>query len=48
VTSTHGSTGFTHLLLGSVAEYVVRHAHCPVLVVPARSSEVETHATEEK
>src|SRR6266540_3210371 len=37
VTSTHGSTGFTHLLLGSVAEYVVRHAHCPVLVVPARS-----------
>ena len=38
VTSTHGSAGFTHLLLGSVAEYVVRHAHCPVLVVPARSS----------
>jgi nucleotide-binding universal stress UspA family protein len=37
VTSTHGSTGFTHLLLGSVAEYVVRHAHCPVLVVPAHS-----------
>jgi nucleotide-binding universal stress UspA family protein len=37
VTSTHGSTGFTHLLLGSVAEYVVRHAHCPVLVVSARS-----------
>ena len=37
VTSTHGSTGLTHLLLGSVAEYVVRHAHCPVLVVPARS-----------
>jgi nucleotide-binding universal stress UspA family protein len=37
VTSTHGSTGLTHLLLGSVAEYAVRHAHCPVLVVPARS-----------
>jgi nucleotide-binding universal stress UspA family protein len=37
VTSTHGSTGFMHLLLGSVAEYVVRHAHCPVLVFPARS-----------
>ena len=34
VISTHGSTGLTHLLLGSVAEYVVRHAHCPVLVVP--------------
>jgi nucleotide-binding universal stress UspA family protein len=38
VISTHGSTGLTHLLLGSVAEYVVRHAHCPVLVVPSRSS----------
>lgn len=48
VTSTHGSTGFTHLLLGSVAEYVVRHAHCPVLVVPARLSDVATHATQEK
>jgi nucleotide-binding universal stress UspA family protein len=39
VTSTHGTTGFKHLLLGSVAEYVIRHAHCPVLVVPTRSSE---------
>ena len=47
VTSTHGSTGFTHLLLGSVAEYVVRHAHCPVLVVPARSSEVQIHPTKQ-
>jgi nucleotide-binding universal stress UspA family protein len=36
VISTHGSTGLTHLLLGSVAEYVVRHAHCPVLVIPTR------------
>jgi nucleotide-binding universal stress UspA family protein len=40
VTSTHGITGFKHLLLGSVTEYVVRHAHCPVLVVPTRSSEL--------
>jgi nucleotide-binding universal stress UspA family protein len=47
VTSTHGSTGFTHLLLGSVAEYVVRHAHCPVLVVPARSSELQIHPTKQ-
>jgi nucleotide-binding universal stress UspA family protein len=45
VTSTHGATGFKHLLLGSVAEYVVRHAHCPVLVVPARSSELQIHPT---
>ena len=35
VTSTHGTTGFKHILLGSTAEYVVRHAPCPVLVVPS-------------
>jgi nucleotide-binding universal stress UspA family protein len=35
VTSTHGTTGFKHILVGSTAEYVVRHAACPVLVVPS-------------
>lgn len=35
VTSTHGTTGFKHMLVGSTAEYVVRHANCPVLVVPS-------------
>jgi nucleotide-binding universal stress UspA family protein len=35
VTSTHGTTGLKHILVGSTAEYVVRHAHCPVLVVPS-------------
>jgi nucleotide-binding universal stress UspA family protein len=48
VTSTHGTTGFRHLLLGSVAEYVVRHADCPVLVVPARTSEFQIHPTKQK
>jgi len=38
VISTHGRTGLGHLLIGSVAEHVVRHAHCPVLVIPARPS----------
>lgn len=32
--STHGRTGVQHALVGSVAERVVRHAECPVLVVP--------------
>lgn len=36
VMGTHGRTGLTHLLLGSVAEYVVRHARCPVLTVAER------------
>lgn len=35
VISTHGTTGFKHILVGSTAEYVVRHATCPVLVVPS-------------
>jgi len=35
VTSTHGTTGFKHVFVGSTAEYVVRHATCPVLVVPS-------------
>jgi nucleotide-binding universal stress UspA family protein len=35
VTSTHRTTGFKHILVGSTAEYVVRHASCPVLVVPS-------------
>jgi len=33
VISTHGRTGLRHVLVGSVAENVVRYAPCPVLVV---------------
>jgi nucleotide-binding universal stress UspA family protein len=33
VLTTHGHTGLKHVYLGSTAERVVRHAHCPVLVV---------------
>ncbi|MBS0657899.1 MAG: universal stress protein [Verrucomicrobia bacterium] len=36
VLSTHGRTGWRRFLMGSVAEAVVRHAHCPVLTVHAR------------
>jgi nucleotide-binding universal stress UspA family protein len=32
IMGTHGRTGLTHVLLGSVAERVVREAPCPVLV----------------
>jgi universal stress protein A len=37
VLGTHGRTGLSHVLLGSVAEKVVRRAACPVLTVRAPS-----------
>src|SRR5437899_11734721 len=33
VMGTHGRTGLAHIFFGSVAEYVVRHSHIPVLTV---------------
>lgn len=33
VMGTHGRTGLSRVMLGSVAEYVVRHATCPVLTI---------------
>jgi len=39
VINTHGHTGIRHLLMGSTAEMVVRHAPCPVLVVREREHE---------
>lgn len=33
VLGTHGRTGLAHVLMGSVAERVVRKAHCPVLTI---------------
>lgn len=44
IMGSHGRTGLSHIVLGSVAERVVRHAPCPVLVVgkiaPAQDEEV--------
>jgi universal stress protein A len=33
VTATHGRSGIEHLVMGSVAEKIIRHAPCPVFVV---------------
>ena len=33
VMPSHGRTGLSHMLIGSVAERVVRLSHCPVLVL---------------
>ena len=38
VIATHGRTGLSHALLGSVAERIVREAPCPVLTIRDRSS----------
>jgi nucleotide-binding universal stress UspA family protein len=37
VMGTHGTSGFQHLLLGSVTEKVLRRARCAVLTVPPRA-----------
>jgi nucleotide-binding universal stress UspA family protein len=36
IMGTHGRSGLAHALLGSVAERVVQHSPCPVLIVPRR------------
>jgi len=38
VLGSHGHGGLHHLLVGSVAEEVVRHARVPVVLVPVRPS----------
>jgi len=34
IVGTHGRSGFSHLLIGSVAERVIRKSEVPVMVVP--------------
>lgn len=41
VMGTHGRTGLTRMMLGSVAEHVVRLAPCPVLTIPSESMKPE-------
>ena len=43
VLGTHGRTGLTRLLMGSVAEAVVRRANCPVLTIK-QAAKVPAHA----
>jgi universal stress protein A len=46
VMGTHGRSGFAHLLLGSVAERVLRTAPCPVLTVRDSSRAADVIAAE--
>ena len=45
VMPTHGRTGLLRLLMGSVAEEVVRKAKCPVLTVKAAAAAPAKAAT---
>ncbi len=45
ILGTHGRSGFGHLLMGSVAESVVRHAHCPVVAVRESKSSQTTSSS---
>lgn len=40
VMGTHGRTGMSHLLIGSIAENIVRTAPCPVVTVRAATRQV--------
>jgi nucleotide-binding universal stress UspA family protein len=37
VLGTHGRTGLSHLLMGSVAEHIIRHSTKPLFIVPTKS-----------
>ena len=37
VLGTHGRTGISHLIMGSVAEKIVRHSEIPVFIIPSKS-----------
>ncbi len=41
IMASHGRTGLPHVLIGSVAERVVRKAHCPVLIVKDKDTKFE-------
>jgi len=42
VLGSHGRTGLAHFFMGSVAEKIVKHAPCPVLVIPPIVEPIES------
>jgi nucleotide-binding universal stress UspA family protein len=40
VVGSHGRSGVSRFFIGSVSDYVVRHAHCPVMVVRGKPEAV--------
>ncbi|QDU30670.1 Putative universal stress protein [Anatilimnocola aggregata] len=48
VMPTHGRTGLRRLLMGSVAEEVVRKAHCPVITIKCTTAAAEAATQKEE
>ena len=44
IMGTHGRTGLEHILIGSVAERVIRKAPCPVFTVRPKSRHLKCHS----
>lgn len=40
VVGSHGRSGVSRFLIGSVSDFVVRHAHCPVMVIRGKPEAV--------
>ena len=47
VMSSHGRTGLSRLFMGSVAEHVLRHSQCPVVIIKGSVSTQPSPATTE-
>jgi len=45
IITTHGFTGLKHVLMGSTAELIVRHATCPVLTVRSPERDFVANST---
>lgn len=41
IMGTHGRTGFDHLIIGSVAEKILRVAQCNTLIIPMKKKEAK-------
>ena len=41
IMGTHGRTGLMHMLFGSTAEYVLKHARCPVMTIRPQNQDLE-------
>ncbi|MBT3201971.1 MAG: universal stress protein [Phycisphaerales bacterium] len=46
VLGSHGHGALYHLLAGSVCQYVIKHAECPITIVPSRAGALKVEVEE--